>query len=205
MNKQLEYRQLEEVRAVESENEMVIEGTVNNIGEWSKPIGGVFREKILPGVFEGAITRAMKNGDIFFLHQHDNKALPLASCKSNTLELTEDRESNKLKMKATLPNTTFARDVYELVKSGVLREFSFGFNSPKSTWGMGADGLKERSITDFNLSEISIVRIGAYNKTEAYARAYEELAEDEANTDQEVDDKIKSMEYRLKMAKKRVI
>lgn len=200
-----EFRALEEVRAVDADGKMVIEGVVNNIGEWSKPIGGVFREKILPGVFEKAITRALDDGDVFFLHQHDNRALPLASVKSNTLELTEDKETNKLRMRATLPNTTFARDVYELVREGVLREFSFGFSKPKSTWGVGKDGLKERILTDFNISEISIVRTGAYNQTEAYARAYEEMEADEQREEQEEADKLKHMEYRLKVAKKRVI
>ena len=108
-------------------------------------------------------------------------------------------------MRATLPNTTFARDVYELVREGVLREFSFGFSKPKSTWGVGKDGLKERILTDFNISEISIVRTGAYNQTEAYARAYEEMEADEQREDQEEADKLKHMEYRLKVAKKRVI
>lgn len=204
MSKQ-EFRALEEVRAVDADGKMVIEGVVNNIGEWSKPIGGVFREKILPGVFEKAITRALDDGDVFFLHQHDNRALPLASVKSNTLELTEDKETNKLRMRATLPNTTFARDVYELVREGILREFSFGFSKPKSTWGVGKDGLKERILTDFNISEISIVRTGAYNQTEAYARAYEEMEADEQREEQEEADKLKHMEYRLKVAKKRVI
>ena len=206
MNKNLEYRQLEDVKAVDDDNKMIIEGTVNNIGEWSKPIGGAFREKILPGVFEKAITRALDNGDIFFLHQHDNRALPLASCKSNTLELKEDTELNKLVMRAELPNTTFAKDVYELVKTGVLREFSFGFSRPKSSWGVGSDGLKERSLTDFNISEISIVRTGAYNDTQAYARALEEMeAETEVRNDQEEAEKIKNMECRLKIAQKRIV
>ena len=130
----IEYRAVNEVRTVDDEKQMIIEGVVNNIGQWSKSIGGQFREKIEEGVFERAINRALENGDIFFLHQHDNKALPLASVKSNTLELVEDKEKNQLKMRAVLADTSFSRDVYELVKSGVLREFSFGFNKPKSNY-----------------------------------------------------------------------
>ncbi len=171
----IEYRAVNEVRAVDDEKQMIIEGVVNNIGQWSKPIGGQFREKITKGVFEKAINRALENGDIFFLHQHDNRALPLASIKSNTLELTEDKENNQLRMRAVLPDTSFSRDVYELVKSGVLREFSFGFNKPKSKWNVGKDGIKERSLIDFDIHEISIVRVGAYNETQAYARAFEEM------------------------------
>jgi len=173
----IEYRAVNEVRTVYDEKQMIIEGVVNNIGQWSKSIGGQFREKIEEGVFERAIIRALENGDIFFLHQHDNKALPLASVKSNTLELIEDKENNQLRMRAVLPETSFSRDVYELVKSGVLREFSFGFNKPKSKWNVGKDGIKERSIVDFDIHEISIVRVGAYNETKAYARAFEEIEE----------------------------
>ena len=171
----IEYRAVNEVRTIDDEKQMIIEGVVNNIGQWSKPIGGQFREKIEEGVFERAINRALENGDIFFLHQHDNRALPLASIKSNTLELIEDKENNQLRMRAVLPDTSFSRDVYELVKSGVLREFSFGFNKPKSKWSVGKDGMKERSLVDFDIHEISIVRVGAYNETQAYARAFEEI------------------------------
>lgn len=171
----IEYRAVNEVRTVEDEKQMIIEGIVNNIGQWSKPIGGQFREKIEEGVFERAINRVLESGDIFFLHQHDDKALPLASVKSNTLKLIEDKENNKLRMKAVLPDTSFSRDVYELVKSGVLREFSFGFNKPKSKWNVGKDGIKERALIDFDIHEISIVRVGAYNETQAYARAFEEI------------------------------
>ncbi|MDU1229889.1 MULTISPECIES: HK97 family phage prohead protease [Clostridium] len=143
----IEYRAVNEVRTVDDEKSMIIEGVVNNIGQWSKPIGGQFREKINEGVFERAINRALENGDIF-------------------------------KMRAVLPDTSFSRDIYELVKSGVLREFSFGFNKPKSKWKIGKDGIKERSLVDFDIHEISIVRVGAYNETQAYARAFDEIKDD---------------------------
>ena len=178
----IEYRAVNEVRTIDDEKQMIIEGVVNNIGQWSKPIGGQFREKIEEGVFERAINRALENGDIFFLHQHDNRALPLASIKSNTLQLTEDKENNVLRMRAVLPDTSFSRDIYELVKSGVLREFSFGFNKPKSKWNVGKDGMKERSLVDFDIHEISIVRVGAYNETQAYARALKEIEDQEEMT-----------------------
>ena len=181
MNK-LEYRAVSEIRAVEDSEKMVIEGVVNNIGEWSKVLGGTFRERIEPGVFTRAIERAVKDNDIFFLHQHDNRSLPLASVNSDTLELVE--KDNQLKMRAELTDTSFSRDIYSLVKQGVLREFSFGFSNPKSKWTTGKDKIKERSLTDFNLHEISIVRVGAYNHTQAYARAYEEMeAENSNNTE----------------------
>ncbi|NFG63153.1 hypothetical protein FDG75_15685 [Clostridium botulinum] len=57
------------------------------------------------------------------------------------------------------------------MKSGVLREFSFEFK-PKSKETFRKDGIEERSLVDFDIHEISIVRVGAYNETQTYARAF---------------------------------
>lgn len=197
----LEYRKINEVRAVENSEQMIIEGIVNNVGQWSKPIGGQFRERINEGVFENAINRALENNnDIFLLHQHDNRALPLASMMSETLELMEDKESSQLKMRAILPDTSFSRDIYSLVQSGVLREFSFGFNNPKSEWAVAEDGIKERSLVDFDIHEISIVRVGAYNETQAYARAFEEIEHEEQRASEKDDAVYKYNKNKIKLS-----
>lgn len=192
----LEYRAINNLTAADEENKLIIEGIVNNIGEFSKVLGGTFREKINTGVFTRAIERAKGENDIFFLHQHDTKGLPLASINSNTLELQEI--DGALKMRATLPNTSFNRDIYELVKSGVLNEFSFGFSNPKSKWSVGADGINERTITDLDLSEISIVRIGAYNDTSAFARAIEECnSVNKENDDKDIEYKVRKNKLKI--------
>lgn len=171
MVNKLEFRTDFELRAVEEEDdELIIEGIVNNVGEYSKVLYGSFKEKIESGVFSRAIKKAMDaKRDIFFLAQHNNMELPLASIKSGTMELKE--EDNKLKIRAKLPKTTLAQDIYKLCKAKVLREFSFGFNDTVCTWGKDEDGIRLRNITDFNLYEISIVTIGAYNNTDAQARS----------------------------------
>ena len=170
MNK-LETRSfLQEVRAIDNnEGKLIIEGVVNKTGEWSKVLYGHFREKVEVGVFKAAINSAKENNrDIFLLAFHDNRNLPLASVISKTLELKE--EGGSLKMKAELPPTTLAKDIYELIKSKVLREFSFGFSDVQATWDKDADGIRTRTITSMSLHEISIVTTGAYNNTEVNAR-----------------------------------
>lgn len=148
----------------------VIEGVVNQIGEWSKVLYGSFREKIEPKVFERAIKSAKDNNrDIFFLALHNNRELPLASMISGTMELVE--KDNKLLLRSELPPTTLAKDIHELVKAGVLREFSFGFNNVQAKWDKDADGIRTRTITDLTLHEVSIVTTGAYNNTVANARS----------------------------------
>lgn len=160
-----------EVRTVDNnDGKMIIEGIVNNVGEFSKVIYGSFREKVNTGVFKRAIEDAQKNDrDIFFLALHNSKELPLASIKSNTMELKE--ENNKLYIRAELPPTTLAKDIYELVKSKVLREFSFGFSNAKCEWGKDSDNIRTRTITSFDLHEVSIVTTGAYNNTSVQARS----------------------------------
>lgn len=171
MTNKLEFRENYELRAVDSEEgKMIIEGVVNQVGEWSKVLYGSFREKIEPKVFERAIKSAKDNNrDIFFLALHNNRELPLASIISGTMELVE--KENKLMLRAELPPTTLAKDIYELVKAKVLREFSFGFNNVQAKWDKDADGIRTRTITDLTLHEVSIVTTGAYNNTVANARS----------------------------------
>lgn len=193
MTNKLEFRENYELRAVDSEEgKMIIEGVVNQVGEWSKVLYGSFREKIEPKVFERAIKSAKDNNrDIFFLALHNNRELPLASIISGTMELVE--KENKLMLRAELPPTTLAKDIYELVKAKVLREFSFGFNNVQAKWDKDADGIRTRTITDLTLHEVSIVTTGAYNNTVANARSMD-LAEilpkedDEKRTNQNDDE-----------------
>lgn len=173
----LEFREnTTEIRTLDNEeNKMIIEGVVNNIGEYSKVLNsksGKFRERISHGVFEKALSKAKnENRDIFLLRQHNKRELPLASINSNTMELRED--NGKLYIKAELPPTTVAKDIYELVKSNVLRDFSFGFRNAKSDWGKDDDNITTRSITELDLYEVSIVITGAYDNTEVQARSIE--------------------------------
>ena len=171
MTNKLEFRENCELRAVDSEEgKMIIEGVVNQVGEWSKVLYGSFREKIEPKVFERAIKSTKDNNrDIFFLALHNNRELPLASIISGTMELVE--KDNKLMLRAELPPTTLAKDIHELVKAKVLREFSFGFNNVQAKWDKDADGIRTRTITDLTLHEVSIVTTGAYNNTVANARS----------------------------------
>lgn len=178
MEKKIEFREHNEIRAVDTEDEsMVIEGVVNNVGEFSKVIYGEFREKINPGVFEKSIKDAKdSNRDIFFLALHNNRELPLASMFSDTLELRE--EKGKLLLRAELPPTSLAKDIYQLVKAKVLREFSFGFSNAKADWGTDKDGIRTRTITSLDLNEVSIVKVGAYNDTNAQARSIEDILQE---------------------------
>lgn len=177
-----------ELRTIENtENKMVIEGIVNVVGQKSKVIWGEFQEIIAKGTFEKAIQSSIDNNrDIFLLFNHNSNNL-MASMQSKTLQL-EEREDG-LWMRAELPSTQLNKDCYELIKSGILREFSFGFWGATDSWSYDENDMMIRTITDLNLEEISLVSVGAYNNTQVQARSLElsdilpkdEKREDEVN------------------------
>lgn len=177
-----------ELRAVDNtENKMVIEGIVNQIGRKSKVIWGEFQEIIAKGTFERAIQNSIDNNkDIFLLFNHNSNNL-MASMQSETLQLEEREEG--LWMRAELPSTQLNKDCYELIKSGILREFSFGFWGVTDSWSYDENDMMIRTITDLNLEEISLVSVGAYNNTQVQARSLElsdilpkdEIREEEVN------------------------
>ena len=145
---------------------------------------GEFRERILDGAFTRALERAKKAGrDVFFLALHNTRSLPIASINSNTMRLEE--KDKKLIIRAELPNTTQNKDIYTLVKAGVLREFSFGFGNVVATWGKDADGIRTRSISELDISEVSLVCTGAYNNTGAEARGYNPVEDLQESEDKE--------------------
>lgn len=166
-------------------NELKIEGIVNPIGSKSRDLGG-FREIISEGVFTRAIQKAgEENRDIFLYFNHNSNNI-MASVRSNTLELEE--LENGLLMRATLPQTTLNRDVHELMKAGVISEMSFGFSGAKSEWAYdNEEKLKVRTITDLDLWEVSIVGTGAYQNTKANTRSLEEVLEESAVINEEVE------------------
>ncbi|WP_157054791.1 HK97 family phage prohead protease, partial [Liquorilactobacillus capillatus] len=93
----------------------------------SKDLGG-FTEVVTPQALDGVDL-----SDVLMLNNHDYSQV-LASVKAGTLELETDDKG--LHFKATLPNTTYANDVYEQVTAGNIDSCSFGFevNDGTDTW-----------------------------------------------------------------------
>jgi HK97 family phage prohead protease len=69
-----------------------------------------------------------------------------------TLNLSED--SRGLRVEAELPNTTYANDLAELMRSGVVDSMSFGFTVPEGgdTWQGDT-----RTLSEIALHEVSVV------------------------------------------------
>lgn len=167
---------------------MVVEGLVNETGKLSHVLGlrKKFREKISKGAFERSLSRS---GKIDFLSEHDEKML-LASTSNGSLELFEDEQG--LKMRAKIAPTSYGKDVYTLMKEGMIGNMSFGFRVISDKWKKLANGTYERTIDDLDLFEVSAVRNPAYPQSIISARGIN-IVED-IEIPNEVEEEVTEME-----------
>lgn len=131
----------------------------------SKDLGG-FTEIIAPGAF----TETLRGGyDFRSLVNHDPEKL-LGRAANQTLILTENR--NGLKFESMVPDTTYGRDLVELLKLGTVSQCSFGFCVPDGgdEIACSKDGLVVRTLTRIDLIEVSIVATPAYTDTSVSLR-----------------------------------
>ena len=139
-----------------------------------------FTERIAPGAFAKSLRARSKDVRLYVNHNSD---MVLASKRSGTLRLEEDDKG--LRFEADLPDTTTARDLRELMRTGVVSTMSFGFTIARGGDRWSADG-SERTLTGINLHEVSVVTgFPAYPQTEAAVRSLEVIAE---RTGMSVDD-----------------
>ncbi|MCK9858195.1 phage major capsid protein [Paenibacillus sp. ATY16] len=157
---------------VSSDGTMTVSGYVNKTEQLSQLLGRSerFKEKIAKGAFLRALEKA---SDIHFLAEHDNSKV-LASTRNRSLQLKEDDRG--LYMTAEIAPTSWGKDYYELIKSGILRNMSFGFRAIKDSWRK-VNGINERTVSELELFEVSVVRDAAYSQSTISARGID-LVED---------------------------
>lgn len=145
---------------------MTFVGYAAKFNEPSENLGG-----FIEYVERGAFTRSLKSrNDVMLLWNHD-AGEPLASTRSGTLKLTEDEIG--LRVEAKLPMTTRGKDLAVLLRDGIVRKMSFGFNVIKDSWN--SEGT-ERRLKSVKLFEVSAVVWPAYASTEASVRGLDKVA-----------------------------
>lgn len=164
-------REVVNLRAVdlnEDKKDMWIEGQaiVFNKETILFKIGGVEYKEIIDS---HSVDKA-DTSQCFLKFNHDDNQV-VARTKNGTLEL-EIREDG-LYIKAKLANTTAGRDLYELVRSGIVDKMSFAFsiaeesfNEETHTW---------RVIRISKLWDVAAVAHPAYEETDLYARRLEDV------------------------------
>lgn len=121
-----------------------------------------YTETIMPGAFRHTLAA---NRDVVALQDHMSNR-PLGRTRSGTLHLREDARG--LQFDISLPDTTYAHDLLEIVRRGDAGGCSFGFVAIDERWN--GDIRELRSI---DLREISIITGGepAYTATSVQARS----------------------------------
>ncbi len=153
-----------ELRAESQGDKFQIAGYAALFNSPSKNLGG-FVETIAPGAFDRALR---ENQLVRFTFNHSMDAV-LARTDNGSLVLSKDAKG--LRFVAQLnPNIQQHRDLFEACRSGLYNECSFAFTAKPTGQTWSADGT-QRTLTDVDLADVSLVGVAAYEGTSASARS----------------------------------
>ncbi|RDV25423.1 HK97 family phage prohead protease [Lysinibacillus capsici] len=175
-----------QTRAVENENEAVIEGYFVLYDQETELWQGAY-EEIAPGAFE----TSLRNNDIMCLDNHDSRIV-LASFGSGTLEIKSDNKGlwGRAVIDLEDPN---AKSAYRKVQTGKVRGCSFGFYPIKEEYMPREDGTYKWRVIEAELLEVSITAFPAYPQTDIAARQKDV----EAMQKQKLEQRKKQLKERL--------
>jgi HK97 family phage prohead protease len=111
---------------------------------------GDFVETIAPTAF----TRTLSADREVRMYVNHNSDMVLSSTRSATLSLSVDKRG--LRVESELPDTSYARDLEALMRTGVVDSMSFGFSIPTGGDTWSADG-SSRELREIILHEVSVV------------------------------------------------
>lgn len=115
--------------------------------------------------------------DVYLLFNHDENNI-LAGTQNDSLRLSIDDKG--VFQDSNIIDTTTGKDIFKLVKNGLVRKMSFAFTIADGgeEWSE-RDGKEHRIIRKIDkLFDVSLVTYPAYSDTSAYARSMtDELAE----------------------------
>ena len=108
-------------------------------------------------------------------YNHNDTVFAMARVKNGSLQLIEDETG--LRVRADLIDTQSNRDLYRMIKDGLIDEMSFAFTVAPSgdVWEYSDDYMTvKRTINQIEtVYDVSSVDNGFYENTSIYARAFE--------------------------------
>lgn len=177
-DKKVEIRSMETVQATDN---MIVEGYALKFNSLSDSFGN-WREVISPQ----SLTNTDLS-DVRCLFDHDTSKI-LGRTTAGTLQINVDDIG--LYIRCKLPETSYARDLYESIKRGDVNQMSFGFYLADNgdAWTKDTNGEYIRTLTNIEkIYDVSVVSVPAYSDTNvAVAQRNLQLAEDEYKRQQEL-------------------
>ena len=157
---------------------------------------GEIRETILPTALNDTDLT-----DVYLITGHNIE--PDKVLGRNNVNMRMEVDDTGLFFECELPNTQHARDIYNLIESGIIDGMSFGFTCSDEV----DEATKTRTITHIELLEITITPFPAYKEAsvivqkqrtkEEQEKLAKEQEEAQAREEAEKKQKIKNLEELL--------
>lgn len=160
---------------------------IRDVDQSAMKIGGYaalfdVETELWPGINEkvaqGAFTDSLAADEVRALWSH-NPDMPLGTNGGPTPNLRVWEDGVGLGFDLELPDTQQGRDSFKLIKAGIVRGMSFGFEMQEFTWfKQEGDKPKVRTLNKVKLWEISPTPFPAYPQTSVNARDLEQSCEE---------------------------
>ena len=168
----------------EGVDENVIEGYAAVFNKDSEDFGG-WIERIAPNAFSDVL-----NDNAVALFNHDMNYV----LGRNGVNVKISQDDTGLKYTIKLPDTSFAKDLRQLIKEGIIHQSSFAFTVKEQRWSKPAkEGERHvRTIEKVaRLYDVSPVTTPAYPDASVGARSFSELEKEQPLTADLIDFTIK--------------
>jgi HK97 family phage prohead protease len=188
-------QRLVEIRAVDSEDKMLIEGYAITYDQPATHQYG--QRKFTEVIRKGALDKTDIK-DVPLRYNHNDTWLIMARTRNKSLQLIKD--DTGLKIQAELLDTQSNRDIYKSIQEGLVDKMSFAFTVADGgdTWTFG-ESETVREVTNIaKLYDVSVVDTPFYDSTSIYARSLELLENEEKRLDS-LNEQLNLRKRKLKM------
>ena len=183
---------MSDLKLEETEGKMILEGYAL-VFEQQTLIGD--EERGFKEIIDRTALADTLMKDVPMKYNHTDNFLIIARTKNKSLSLEVDNIG--LKIHAELVDTDSNRDIYKMVRSGLLDKMSFSFSVSKQTWDRSEKIPVRRILGIERLYDVSIVDLPAYDGTSIYSRSLE-LADAELKAMELVDNELTEKENKKK-------
>jgi len=183
---------MSDLKLEETEGKMILEGYAL-VFEQQTLIGD--EERGFKEIIDRTALADTLMKDVPMKYNHTDNYLIIARTKNKSLSLEVDNIG--LKIHAELVDTDSNRDIYKMVRSGLLDKMSFSFSVSKQTWDRSEKIPVRRILGIERLYDVSIVDLPAYDGTSIYSRSLE-LADAELKAMELVDNELTEKENKKK-------